>query len=171
MEKENYLTPHSSWFSGYFRSLAVAATVLPGLSSGSSPWSWQKKAIEIYNAEPELYTGYQNVKTGRILAIIGIVLSALGIITSLISFLFLEVSMPGRKSWRKWAANTADKNKAGSKRSRLSNFIHLCLFLKLLQGSYDNIHAISQLLFGHHQRRRKTNDISVCWFGKQTVFL
>lgn len=36
-----------------------------------------KKATQIYSENPELYTGYQNVKTGKILAIIGIVLSVL----------------------------------------------------------------------------------------------
>lgn len=35
-----------------------------------------KKAMEIYNANPEMYLGYQNVKIGRTLAIIGLVLSA-----------------------------------------------------------------------------------------------
>ncbi len=45
-----------------------------------------KRAIEIYNAEPELYTGYQNVKTGRILAIIGLVLSVLSILGGIASF-------------------------------------------------------------------------------------
>lgn len=45
------------------------------------------RAIEIYNADPELYTGYQNVKTGRILAIIGLVLSGLSIIGTIISLI------------------------------------------------------------------------------------
>jgi|SRR5690606_1731175 len=35
------------------------------------------KATKLYAENPELYTGIQNVKTGKILAIIGIVLSAL----------------------------------------------------------------------------------------------
>ena len=35
------------------------------------------KATKLYAEKPELYTGIQNVKTGKILAIIGIVLSAL----------------------------------------------------------------------------------------------
>ncbi|GAA4327065.1 hypothetical protein GCM10023115_56900 [Pontixanthobacter gangjinensis] len=46
-----------------------------------------KRAVEIYNADPELYTGYQNVKTGRILAIIGLVLSGISIITNIIFFI------------------------------------------------------------------------------------
>jgi hypothetical protein len=35
------------------------------------------KATKVYAENPELYTGYQNVKTGKILAIIGIVLNVL----------------------------------------------------------------------------------------------
>ncbi|RDK83477.1 hypothetical protein C8D94_10714 [Marinirhabdus gelatinilytica] len=36
-----------------------------------------KKATEVYLANPELYSGYQNVKTGKILAIIGIILNVI----------------------------------------------------------------------------------------------
>lgn len=43
-----------------------------------------KRATEIYNANPELYTGFENVKTGRILAIIGLVLSGLNLIASIV---------------------------------------------------------------------------------------
>ncbi len=39
-----------------------------------------KKATEIYAANPEMYTGFQNVKIGRILAIIGLILSILYIL-------------------------------------------------------------------------------------------
>jgi len=35
------------------------------------------KATAVYAANPELYTGFQNVKTGKILAIIGIVLNVI----------------------------------------------------------------------------------------------
>ncbi|MER3376453.1 MAG: CCC motif membrane protein [Allomuricauda sp.] len=35
------------------------------------------KALKLYAANPEMYEGVQNVKTGRILAIIGIVLNIL----------------------------------------------------------------------------------------------
>lgn len=54
-----------------------------GLIFGIVALVMSKKAIDIYNANPEMYTGYQNVKTGRILAIIGIVLSALVIIANI----------------------------------------------------------------------------------------
>lgn len=39
-----------------------------------------KKATTLYAENPELYTGFQNVKTGKILSIIGIVLSTLTIL-------------------------------------------------------------------------------------------
>ena len=35
------------------------------------------KATKVYAENPELYTGFQNVKTGKILAIIGIILNVL----------------------------------------------------------------------------------------------
>jgi len=47
-----------------------------------------KKAMEIYNANPEMYLGYQNVKIGRILAIIGLVLSALFLLTCIAVLMF-----------------------------------------------------------------------------------
>ena len=46
-----------------------------------------KKATELYLENPELYTGYQNVKTGKILAIIGLILSALYLISLIIFFI------------------------------------------------------------------------------------
>tara|TARA_R100000935_G_C2830179_1_gene164591 strand:- start:21 stop:353 length:333 start_codon:yes stop_codon:yes gene_type:complete len=47
-----------------------------------------KKAMEIYNANPEMYMGYQNVKIGRILAIIGLVLSILFLLTIIGALIF-----------------------------------------------------------------------------------
>lgn len=44
-----------------------------------------KKATDIYNANPEMYTGYQNVRTGKILGIIGIVLSVLVLIANIVA--------------------------------------------------------------------------------------
>ena len=42
------------------------------------------KAKKMYVADPELYRGYGNVKTGRILAIIGIVLSVIYLILNIV---------------------------------------------------------------------------------------
>ena len=43
-----------------------------------------KSAKQTYLAEPEIYSGYNNVKTGRILAIIGIVLSTIYLILNIV---------------------------------------------------------------------------------------
>lgn len=50
------------------------------------------KATKVYAENPELYTGFQNVKTGRILSIIGIVLNVITMIYMiwLLSMLGLE---------------------------------------------------------------------------------
>lgn len=42
-----------------------------------------KKATAIYSENPDAYTGYQNVKIGKILAIIGLVLSVLYLIATI----------------------------------------------------------------------------------------
>ena len=47
-----------------------------------------KRAKEIYVAEPELYTGYSNVKTGRILSIIGIVLSGIYLLLTVFALIY-----------------------------------------------------------------------------------
>lgn len=51
-----------------------------------------KKATEMYKENPENYTGFSNVSTGKILAIIGIVLNVIfiGYIIWIISFLGIE---------------------------------------------------------------------------------
>lgn len=48
-----------------------------GLIFGIIAMVMAKKATALYLENPEQYTGYQNVKTGKILAIIGIVLNVL----------------------------------------------------------------------------------------------
>ena len=48
-----------------------------GLILGIVALALANKATKVYAENPEAYTGFQNVKTGKILAIIGIVLSAL----------------------------------------------------------------------------------------------
>lgn len=55
-----------------------------GLIFGIIALVMAKKAKEIYIAEPDVYTGYNNVKTGRILAIIGIVLSAIYLVINIV---------------------------------------------------------------------------------------
>lgn len=46
-----------------------------------------QKATGIFNSNPEMYTGYQNVKTGKILGIIGIVLSAIVLVIGIVALI------------------------------------------------------------------------------------
>ncbi|MBQ0735488.1 CCC motif membrane protein [Aquimarina celericrescens] len=52
-----------------------------------------KKATALYMENPELYEGYNNVKTGKILAIIGLILSIIYLIY--VIFLFATVGFEG----------------------------------------------------------------------------
>ena len=52
-----------------------------------------KKATALYTENPELYLGYQNVKTGKILAIIGLILSVIYLIY--VIFIFATVGYDG----------------------------------------------------------------------------
>jgi predicted PurR-regulated permease PerM len=58
-----------------------------------------KKAMDLYNENPEMYLGYQNVKIGRILAIIGLVLSALFLLTC-IAALIIYGGMEGLEEFQ-----------------------------------------------------------------------
>lgn len=59
-----------------------------GLVFGIVALVMAKKAKEIYLAEPELYKGYSNVSTGRILAIIGIILSAIYLLLTIFALIY-----------------------------------------------------------------------------------
>lgn len=50
-------------------------------------------ATKIYMENPELYSGFQNVKTGKILSIIGIILSAIYLAYTI--YLFTTLGMDG----------------------------------------------------------------------------
>ncbi len=52
-----------------------------------------KKATAVYNENPELYSGFQNVKTGKILAIIGLILSIIYLVY--VIFIFATVGYEG----------------------------------------------------------------------------
>ncbi|MBO3097721.1 CCC motif membrane protein [Gelidibacter pelagius] len=64
-----------------------------GLPLGIIALVLANKATALYAANPEIYTGFQNVKTGKILAIIGIVLNGIYLIYAI--WLFSTVGMEG----------------------------------------------------------------------------
>lgn len=64
-----------------------------GLIFGIIAMVMAKKATALYMASPEQYSGYQNVKTGKILAIIGIILNVLYLIYTI--WLFATLGSEG----------------------------------------------------------------------------
>ncbi len=64
-----------------------------GLIFGIIAMVMAKKATALYMENPEQYSGYQNVKTGKILAIIGIILNV--IYLGYVIFLFATIGMDG----------------------------------------------------------------------------
>ena len=57
-----------------------------------------KKATRIYAENPEIYTGYQNVKTGKILAYVGLSLSIIYLIMIVAAFIIFG-SLEGIQEW------------------------------------------------------------------------
>lgn len=62
---------------GILSILTCCCLGIPGLILGIVALVLAKQAREAYLLNPELYSGYSNVKTGKILAIVGIALSSL----------------------------------------------------------------------------------------------
>jgi len=67
---------------------------IPGLIFGIIALVLSKKAIELYNENPDLYTGYENIKAGKICAIIGIVLSSLYLLIIIGYIIFMGAMIP-----------------------------------------------------------------------------
>ncbi|WP_299219331.1 CCC motif membrane protein [uncultured Aquimarina sp.] len=53
-----------------------------------------KQSIKLYNENPELYYGYENLKAGRICAIVGISLSSLYLLFILAYIIFVGALIP-----------------------------------------------------------------------------
>jgi len=85
METERQQLPNSTLILvfGILSIVGCCCWGIVGLIFGIVALVMSKKATELYNADPHMYIGYQNVKTGRILAIIGIVLSTLVLVSQI----------------------------------------------------------------------------------------
>ncbi len=53
-----------------------------------------KKSKELYLANPDLYTGYENLKAGKICALVGVILSSLYFLLIVGYFIFIGAMMP-----------------------------------------------------------------------------
>lgn len=83
MEFERHPLPNSTLILvfGILSIVGCCCWGIVGLIFGVVALAMAQKATTLYNSNPEMYIGYQNVKAGKILAIIGIVLSALMLIS------------------------------------------------------------------------------------------
>src|SRR5690606_17128467 len=75
-----------------------------GLPLGIVALIMANKSTAVYAANPELYTGFQNVKTGKILAIIGIILNAIYLVYAI--WLFSTIGYDGiQEMQEEWMRN------------------------------------------------------------------
>lgn len=93
METERQQLPNSTLILvfGILSIVGCCCYGIVGLIFGIAALVMSKKATDIYNANPNMYIGFQNVKTGRILAIIGIILSALVLISQIVFLIIFGV--------------------------------------------------------------------------------
>lgn len=89
MENERRLLPNSTLILvfGILSIIGCCCYGAVGIVFGIIALIMSKKATEIYNENPDMYVGYQNVKSGRIMAIIGIVLSSLTLVLYIVAFI------------------------------------------------------------------------------------
>ncbi|MFN9112055.1 MAG: CCC motif membrane protein [Bacteroidota bacterium] len=69
-----------------------------GLTLGIVALILAKKDLALYNENPEIYEGYSNINTGRILAIIGIVLSSIYLIANI--YMYVALGEEGIKEFQ-----------------------------------------------------------------------
>ncbi len=77
MEKQKLPNANAVLILGILSILTCCCMGVIGLVLGVLALNLAKKDSVLYNQNPELYTNYSNISTGRVLAIIGIVLSAI----------------------------------------------------------------------------------------------
>ncbi len=70
-------------------SIVGCCTGFLGLIFGIIGWVLAAKDIKLYQANPNAYSNYSNLNTGKILCIIGTVLGAIALISSIYSIFFV----------------------------------------------------------------------------------
>lgn len=86
MEKQNLPNSMLILVLGILSIVTCCCYGVPGLIIGVIAFILARNADKMYREDPDLYEGYNNVKTGKVLAIIGVILSLLFIIVIIITF-------------------------------------------------------------------------------------
>ncbi len=89
MEKQKLPNATAVLILGILSILTCCCWGIVGLVLGIVALVLAKKDITLYQENPELYSNYSNINTGRILAIIGIVLSSIYLIWTIYSIVFI----------------------------------------------------------------------------------
>ena len=83
MEKRNLPNATAVLVLGIVSILSCCCYGIVGIIFGAVALFLAQKDLKLYNAEPELYQNYNNLKIGRTLAIIGISLSAVYLVITI----------------------------------------------------------------------------------------
>ncbi|MBF6608874.1 MAG: DUF4190 domain-containing protein [Flavobacterium sp.] len=89
MEKQKLPNATAVLILGILSILTCCCWGIVGLTLGIVALVLAKKDLVLYQENPELYSNYSNINTGRILAIIGIVLSSIYLIWTIYSMVFI----------------------------------------------------------------------------------
>ncbi|MBC7607302.1 MAG: DUF4190 domain-containing protein [Burkholderiales bacterium] len=106
MEKQKLPNATAVLILGILSILTCCCYGIVGLILGIVALVLAKKDLTIYIENPELYEGFSNINTGRILAIIGITLSSIYLIFTI--YLYAVVGEEGLKDFQE---NLMDKIK------------------------------------------------------------
>lgn len=98
MEKQKLPNATAVLILGILSILTCCCYGIVGLILGIVALVLAKKDLIIYTENPELYEGYSNINTGRILAIIGIILSSIYLIFTI--YLYAVVGEEGLKDFQ-----------------------------------------------------------------------
>ncbi|HEX8268563.1 MAG TPA: CCC motif membrane protein [Flavobacterium sp.] len=93
MEKQKLPNANAVLILGILSIITCCCYGVVGLILGIVALVLAKKDMEIYRSQPELYSNYSNLNTGRILAYIGIALSAVYLIITV--YFLATVGMEG----------------------------------------------------------------------------
>ena len=69
-----------------------------GLPLGIIALVMANKATKLYAADPEVYSGFQNVKAGKIMGIIGIILNSIYLI--IVIWFYITMGAEGMQEWQ-----------------------------------------------------------------------
>lgn len=98
MEKQKLPNASAVLILGILSILTCCCYGIVGVVLGIVALVLAKKDLVLYLENPELYEGYSNIKTGRILAIIGIILSSIYLIFTI--YLYAVVGEEGLKDFQ-----------------------------------------------------------------------